>query len=69
MAEAVKTRYRLKGDKRHTTCIVTIMQYENFKILPIMEECKIMQTGLQIFGGKIEEADQALSDAIKKDTK
>ncbi|CAD6522136.1 conserved hypothetical protein [metagenome] len=67
MNNAVKIRYKLKGDVKFTTCTVTRIQYENFKILPIIEICEIMERDVSISSDEIEKVNQKLVDAIKKD--
>ncbi|MCE9652651.1 MAG: hypothetical protein K8Q89_06305 [Nitrosarchaeum sp.] len=67
MGSAVKIRYKLKGDREYTTCVVTRVQYENFKILPIIKECEIIQRDVSISDDQIEEINQALVEAIKED--
>jgi len=67
MGSAVKIRYKLKGDREYTTCVVTRVQYENFKILPIIKECEIIQRDVSITDDQIEEINQALVEAIKKE--
>ncbi|EGG42548.1 Hypothetical protein Nlim_0729 [Candidatus Nitrosarchaeum limnium SFB1] len=67
MNNAVKIRYKLKGDIHFTTCTVTRIQYENFRILPIIEVCEIMERDVSISGDEIEQINQKLVDAIKKD--
>ena len=67
MVNAVKIRYKLKGDSEYTVCVVTRIQYENFKILPIIEECQIIQRDMAITNDQIDEINQKLVDAIKKE--
>jgi len=38
-----KIRYKFKEDKIFYSCIVLHEQYENFKKLPIIEECEIVE--------------------------
>lgn len=65
--KAVKIRYKFQGESEYTVCIVTRLQYENFKILPIMEECKIIKEDMEISETEIEKMNHALSEAIRKD--
>ncbi len=67
MDNAVKIRYKLKGDTKFTTCTVTRVQYENFKILPIIQECDILQRDVTITTDEIDEVNQTLTDVIKKE--
>ncbi len=59
---AVKIQYHFKGDpedQRHT-CIVTHKQYENFRILPTVDHCTILEVNMK----SSEESSQKLEDAI-----
>ncbi|WP_179372219.1 hypothetical protein [Nitrosopumilus ureiphilus] len=38
----VKIQYKFKDDKTVHTCHVTFQQYENLRILPMIEYCKII---------------------------
>jgi len=67
MSNAVLMRYKLKGDKQYTTCVVTRIQYENFKILPVVKECEIVQRDVGITGDQIDHANQTLGEAIRKE--
>lgn len=67
MGNAVKIRYKLEGDKEFTTCVVTRVQYENFKILPIIKECEIIQRDVSITDEQIDVANQSLVEAIRKE--
>jgi len=67
MDNAVKIKYKLKGDTEFTTCIVTRVQYENFKILPIIQECDILQRDVTITVDEIDEVNQTIADVIKKE--
>jgi hypothetical protein len=67
MGNAVKIRYKLKGDTKFTTCVVTRVPYENFKILPIITECKLLQRDVSITEDEIDDVNQTLVDVIKKE--
>lgn len=67
MNNAVKIRYKLKGDVKFTICTVTRIQYENFRVLPIMDVCEILEREVSIFSDEIEQMNQKLADVIKND--
>lgn len=67
MDNAVKIRFKLKRDVKFTICTVTRVQYENFRILPIMNICEILERDVSISSDEIEEINQKLVDVIKND--
>lgn len=67
MSNAVMIRYKLKGDRQYTMCVVTRIQYENFKILPVVKRCEIIQRDVEITGDQIDHVNQTLVEAIRKE--
>jgi hypothetical protein len=63
-----KIQYKFQDDATLHYCIVSYEQYRNFCALPIIQECKIIK-GNQINTKKnLDEIQQALDMAYKKDS-
>ena len=62
-----KIQYRFKEDSNLYSCIVTYEQYRNFKKLPIIHECNIVQTEQENSESQQIEIQNALKLAVKND--
>jgi len=63
-----KIKYKFQNDTKFYTCIVTYMQFQNFRDLPIVKECEIIKDEQKNFDDCINEMQEALSLAAKNDT-
>ena len=63
-----KIKYKFKKDKKFYTCILTYEQYNNFKKLPIVRECKVIKNYEKNIEDYKNEMQQALNLAAKNDT-
>lgn len=61
-------KYKFKEDHNFYTCVVNYEQYRNFKKLPIICECEIVENNQKNIKLKKEEIEKALNLAVKKDT-
>ena len=61
-------KYKFKDDKDYYICCVTWDQYKNFKKLPIVKECEVVQDDAQNKVDFYEEMQEALRLLAKNDT-
>lgn len=65
----VIVRFRFKDNEKIFRAAMTKKQYDNFKILPTIEECDIVEKlGIEIPKEKEEELRKRLQVALKNDT-
>ena len=64
----VKIRYKFKEDKKYYTCVVTYVQFQNFRDLPIVAECKVIKEEQKDFDEIKNKMQDALNLAAKNDT-
>ncbi len=66
---AIKIQYRFKGDPpdKYDTCVVTHSQYENFIILPVVEECVILEINIESSEENSQKLEAAMMIAIQRD--
>ena len=62
-----KIQYSFKDDATSYTCLLTFDQYKNFKNLPIIQECKILQNNEDDVQLYKEEMEKALNMAAQND--
>ncbi|MGY5148796.1 MAG: response regulator [Candidatus Nitrosopumilus sp. bin_68KS] len=60
-------QYKFKDDDSVYSCVVTFEQYKNLKILPIIQECKILGNSKSDFKSYTEKMQKALDLACKND--
>ena len=63
-----KIKYKFNEDKKFYTCTLTYEQYNNFKKLPIVEECRVINKGKTNMENYMNEMQIALDMAVKNDT-
>lgn len=61
-------QYRFKEDDKYYSCTVTYEQYINFKQLPIIQECEIINNNQRNSDSYENEMRRALELAVKNDT-
>ena len=61
-------QYMFKDDDSVYSCVVTFEQYNNFKVLPIIQECKIIGNAENNLESHPERMQRALDLACKNDT-
>ncbi|MCV0431406.1 response regulator [Nitrosopumilus sp.] len=62
-----KVQYSFKEDSNQYVCILTYDQYKNFKILPAIQECKIIKNDEENIQAYKNEMQEALNLAAKND--
>ena len=62
-----KIQYSFHDDTKSYACFLTIKQYKNFKKLPAVAECKIIETGQKNIVLNKEEVEKALNLAAQND--
>lgn len=65
---SIKIQYMFKEDDAIYSCVVTYEQYKNLKILPIIQECKIIGPGHNNLESYAESMQKALDLACKNNT-
>ncbi len=63
-----KIKYKFKEDKKYYTCVVTYGQFQKFRELPIVKECKIIREDQKNFDDCLNEMQEALNLAARNDT-
>jgi len=61
-------QYKFKEDDKYYSCIVTYEQYRNFRQLPIIQECEILNNNQKNADSYENEMERALELAVKNDT-
>lgn len=61
-------QYKFKEDDKYYSCMVTYEQYKNFKQLPIIQECEIIDSNKINVDSYENEMERALELAVKNDT-
>ena len=61
-------QYKFKEDDKYYSCMVTYEQYKNFKQLPIIQECEIIDSDKINVDSYENEMERALELAVKNDT-
>jgi len=62
-----KIKYRFKDNSKYYNCIMTYAQYQNFKNLPVIAECKITNKNEVSKQEQLDEMQEALNMAFKDD--
>lgn len=62
-----KIQYSFKEDPISYTCVLTYEQYKNFKELPVINECQIINNGEKNIEAYKQEMQEALNMAAKND--
>jgi DNA-binding NtrC family response regulator len=62
-----KIKYSFNDDDKSYTCLLTYDQYQNFKNLPVIKECKILKNSKENVESYKEEMQKALTLAAKND--
>ena len=65
----VKIRYKFKEDKKFYTCVVTYVQFQNFRDLPVVTECEIIKEEQKDFNEIKNKMQKALDLTAKNDTR
>lgn len=63
-----KIQYKFQDDANVYHCVVSYEQYQNFRALPIIQECLIIKGNQTTTKENLDEIQQALDMAYKKDT-
>ncbi|MEK6831479.1 MAG: hypothetical protein AABX09_03025 [Thermoproteota archaeon] len=63
-----KIQYKFQDDAESYYCVVSYEQYRNFCALPIIQECKIIKGNQTSTKKNLDEIQNALDMAYKKDT-
>lgn len=63
-----KIQYKFQDEANIHYCIVSYEQYRNFCALPIIQECKIIKGNQASTKKNLDEIQNALNMAFKKDT-
>jgi len=63
-----KIRYKFKEDKEFYTCVVTYNQFQDFRDLPIVQECEIVKESQADFDVIDNKMQMAIDLAAKNDT-
>ena len=63
-----KIRYKFKEDEKSYACTVTYQQFQNFKKLPIIQECEIIKKDQKNIKDYKNEMQKALDLAVNNDT-
>ena len=61
-------QYKFKEDSNFYSCVVTYEQYKNFKNLPIIEECEVVNNNQKNIESYQNEMQKALDLAVKNDS-
>jgi len=67
-ATPFKIMYKFKDDDKFYSCIVTYEQYRNFKKLPIIQECKLVDNDQKSNNAYQNEMQKAIDLAVGNDT-
>lgn len=59
--------YKFIGDDKSHTCYVTYQQYQNFKQIPMVRECKVLKRNQQDRDNYRVEMQNAIDMAMKND--
>jgi CheY-like chemotaxis protein len=63
-----KIQYKFKDDDNQYSCTLNYRQYRNFKELPIIQECKVVENSQKNNKAYQKEMQKALDKAIQNDT-
>ena len=63
----LKIQYSFKDDSKSYTCILTYVQYKNFKTLPVIQDCKIIKNDEMDIKDYEQEMQEALDLAAQND--
>jgi len=63
-----KIQYKFKNDDNQYSCTLNYRQYRNFKKLPIIQECKVVENSQKRIKAYQKEMQKALDKAMQNDT-
>lgn len=64
----IKIKYRFKDESTFYSCIVSYQQYQNFRRLPVITECRIIDQDVLSSPDMINEIQKALDNAFENNT-
>ena len=65
----IKIQYHFSDDPpdQNHTCIMTDKQYDNFRMLPVVDDCKVLEESIGYYEEDSQSIESALMAVLQKD--